>query len=159
MPLYDIGKGVREIDPDVIEDWDVLKKAKRIYKAEFDEMVEIVDKEINSLRPSTSSNLTWTKAGAMFGYGQKVAAIDKIWDHAINLWGPTKIPLLFVGSLLMWRIAVRDETWLTVATEKGEVDPDTGKEITERSYWINEDFVYKPHATAQDLMAKFNRRK
>lgn len=158
MPLYDISKGVRLLEPEVIENWDVIKKAKKAFKDEFQEMIDITDKELDILKPSDRSNLKWTKAGAMFGYGSKVDAIDKIWEGAIALWGDnSKIPLLFVGSLLMWRISIRDEKWLTVATETGKFDPDTDKEITERSYWINESF--KAEFTVDDLLAKFNNKK
>jgi hypothetical protein len=157
--LIDITNGVRLREPDEIEEWDVIKKARKIFK-EFDEWVEIVDEILDELKPSERSQLVWTKAGCIFGYNTKVDAINDIWDAVIAHWGSGKVPLLFVGSFLMWRVSVRDEQWLTHAQEKGEgiVDPDTGKKITQRSYWINEDFVFKPHNTVHDLMAKFNQR-
>lgn len=157
--LIDITKGVREIHSEDIEDWDVMKKAKKVFK-EFNTWAEIVDEELDKLKPSQSSHLVWTKAGCIFGYSQKVSAIDAIWEEVLGYWKTGKAPLLFVGSLLMWRVSVRDEQWITHAQEKGEgiLDSDTGKPITQRSYWINEEFVYKPHNTIDDLMAKFNQR-
>ena len=159
MPLYDM-KGFRLWEPEEIAEWDVLKAGLRKFHAEtFAKMIRTTDAAIDNLQPTAKSNLVWTKAGAVFGYHSKepVEAINHVWNKAIETWGETKLPLLFVGSLLMWRISLRPEQWLTDASKTGKVDPDTGKEITERSYWINEDIkiVY----TADDLLAKFNKRK
>ena len=156
--LIDITKGVRLREPQEMEEWDVIKKARKVFK-EFDEWVKIVDGILDELKPSQRSQLVWTKTGCIFGK-TAVGAINDIWDAVIAHWGSGKVPLLFVGSFLMWRVSVRDEKWLTHAQEKGEgiLDADTGKPITQRSYWINDDFVYKPHNTVDDLMAKFNAR-
>jgi hypothetical protein len=159
MPLFDTKHGFRRLDPEDIEEWDVLKKArKEFHPKTFDKMIRTTDEAIENINPSVKSNLKWTKSGAIFGYSscEPVEAINHVWKHAIELWGDTKIPLLFVGSLLMWRISIRPEQWLTYASETGKIDPDSSKEITERSYWINEEV--KTEYTAEDLKKKFNQR-
>jgi hypothetical protein len=158
MPLYDI-KGFRLWEPSEIEEWDILKAAERVFHPEtYAKMIRTTDEAVEKIKPTSKSNLVWTKAGAIYGYrsSEPVEAVNHIWHKAIEKWGDTKLPLLFVGSLLMWRISLRPEQWLTDKQGKGEIDPDTGKEITDRSYWINENI--KVRNTVDDLMAKFNRR-
>jgi len=161
MPLYDI-KGFRLWEPAQIETWDVLKTGElKFHPESFAKMVRTTDNAINNLNPSIKSHLTWTKAGAIFGYRSKepVEAINHISKKAIDAWGDdSRLPLLFVGSLLMWRISLRSEQWLTDAWPTGKYDRDTGKEITERSYWINEAITIEGPPTVDDLVAKFNRK-
>lgn len=158
MPLYDTKKGFHLWEPKTIESWDIIQAAQKKIPNEFNRMIVTTDEAIESIRPSERSNLTWTKSGALFGYNSpQVDKINHVWENTIALWGEdTKILLLFVGSLLMWRISCRDEQWLTYASKTGKTDPLTGKEITERSYWINEDI--KVAYTVQDLITKYKKR-
>lgn len=160
MPLFDSRQGYRKYDPNEFLKWDIMKAAHRVFRpVTLDKMIRTTDLAVSTLQPSERSNLVWTKAGAIFGYHSKepVASINHVWTMANDRWGTdSKLPLLFVGSLLMWRISLRQEQWLTDASKTGNYDPDTGKEITERSYWINNKI--KIEYTVDDLISKFNKK-
>lgn len=163
MPLYDVKAKPREITPKYVEEFDVMKKAKKEFSsATWDKFSRTVDNSIEHLKPSTNSKLIWTKSGSIFGYKSKepVEAINHIWEWAIKLWGDEdKTPLLFVGSFLMWRISLRPEIWLSIQNETGKIDPLTEQEITERHYWINNNFKIEQPPTIDDLLKKYNKHK
>lgn len=165
MPHYDVRFGYRLIDPDEVEEWAILQKAiKKLHPATWAKIIRTVDNAITNLKPSISSKLVWTKSGAIFGRKstQPLEAIEHVWEASKQLFGPAaKENLLFVGSLLYWRISLRGDQWFSYPNETGETDPLTGKEITERGYWINNGFrvPVKKAATAEDLMAKFNNKR
>lgn len=77
----------------------------------------------------------------------------------VDVFGDSKVLMKFMGTLLMWRISLRSETWLMYRQETDNIDPDTGKTIFVSNYWIDSSFtpvedVEKP--TLENLMAKFN---
>lgn len=163
MPHYDTRHGFRLIDPSEVEKWDILQKAVRVlHPATWAKIIRTVDSAIISLKPSLKSKLVWTKSGAIFGHksSQPLEAIDHVWEHSKKMFGPTaKENLLFVGSLLYWRISLRGDQWFSYPNEKGTTDPLTGREITERGYWINNHFAVpiKKQPTVSDLVAKFSK--
>jgi hypothetical protein len=153
MPLYDVDKNLYLWLPHKIENWESIREAKK--RLDVPVHAAATDAVLNELQPSIKSNLVWTKVGAI--YGPKAAYVEKInfiWKEVTEVW-EDPMPLIYVGSLLMWRISLRKEQWFTSSTKLGKIDPVTDKEITQRSYWINEDF--KVHHTVQDLMSKFGK--
>ena len=166
MPHYDVASGYRLVDPDKVEEFEMLEKAKiKLHATTWAKCIRTVDGAIDSLKPSKNNLLVWTKSGAAFGYksSQPTNDINHLWEATIKVFGETKESLMFVGSLLYWRISLRKEQWFSYPSEKGTVDHDTGKAITERSYWINNDFKVevvkdKKTLTAQDLVDKFSKR-
>lgn len=156
MPLYDIDRGCLEVDPGEIFQKFVNPVARRLAPGSFNLMVAIVDGALSQLKPSKASQLVWTKCAALCGYRSNLAESDTLWQAAFDATtfdpdGPNK----FVGSLIMWRISLLGNQWLSAKTE------DAGAVHPYRTYWINEDFVLPPpqrRHTAQDLAAKFNMR-
>jgi hypothetical protein len=87
-------------------------------------------------------------------------AILHLWEKTEEIFDD-KFGRMFMGSMLMWRISLQNNNqWLTYKQEhpSGALDPDTGKKITERHYWVNNDISIPKPANAFDLAAKFNRR-
>jgi hypothetical protein len=144
MPLYDITNKPTLVKPEDAESYEVIKVVlKNTYAQSWDRIIKTVDDAISGVKPSESSQLVWTRSAALFGHNslQPKKHIDHIWDHVIAAVGDDKNCLKAVGGLLRWRISLRPEMWLTVRQETGGLDPDTGKQITASSYWVNEDFV------------------
>jgi hypothetical protein len=160
MSLFDTKKGFYEWKAEAILAWDILKVAEqKIHPRSYEKMIRTTDEAIENIKPTEKTNLIWTKSGAVFGYRSQepTEAINHVWEKATEVFGETKFSRLFVGSLLMWRISLRSEQWLTYASETGKYDPETGNEITERGYWINE--KVKIQNTVDDLIAKFKGRR
>jgi hypothetical protein len=154
MALYDLERGGAEIEAHSFYKKYIHNTAKSLAPASFDLMVSIIDEAINNLQPSEKSKLLWTRCAALCGYQAETPDDSKnhIWGEAIvacrfDPEGPNK----FVGSLIMWRISLREDTWLTSKTK------DTGGVHDYRGYWINNNFVPYRKATLQDLAGKFNR--
>lgn len=139
-----------------IEKFEILHAGKRLLGTEKHHAhIDLVDTTVGSVKPSEASNLVWCKSGALFGTrSEDVEPIQNMWKDITEIWGDTKEPLLYIGSLLMWRISLRSEQWFTYAQETGRKDPLTDKIITERHYWINEEI--KVRNTMKDLERKFN---
>jgi len=162
MPLYDITFSPRLICPADIEKFQVIEKARKtLTRPTFDKMVRTVDIAIDSINPSANNNLIWTKSGVLFGNksSRPLESIQHLWTYAEKVFGDTKYTVMFVGSLLLWRISDKENLWLTVQRDTGKKDPDTDKEITERHYWIDNNFKLPQQPTVEDLMQKFNRRR
>lgn len=159
MPLFDTMKQC-EIDPKDLEGSDYIKAAmKKLPSVTFDKIVRTVDKALDNLRPTRSSALVWTKAGALFGRksAEPLKDVNHLWEKGNLIFDG--VPLLkFVGTILMWRISLRDDTWLLHRFKTGEIDPMTGKEIKINQYWIDNDYELPKEPDAVDLMKKFNRR-
>lgn len=164
--LYDVTrKPDREVLPDDLLKSEYLKKAvKEINPVSFEKMCRTLDLALDNQKPSASSNLIWTKFGALVGHssGEPCRDINHLWEKGIDAFGESKVLMKFMGTLLMWRISLRKETWLVYRQETNNVDPDTGKTIFVCNYWIDDLFtpvedVEAP--TLENLMAKFNKKK
>lgn len=165
MPLYEV-RDLSVYNPADIEAWDVLCKAKRdLPRNTWDKTLRTMDNAVASLQPSVRSRLIWTKCGALMGRqsDQPLEAVDHLWRKAEKVFGPSKFSLMFVGSLLFWRISLRSDQWFTVSQPHphGAIDHETGEVIKERHYWINNSYRWvKPKGpTVDDLMEKFNKRR
>jgi len=136
-------------------------KVGRFDKRTYDKMCRTIDTELENQQPTSKSKLVWTKAGALIGHSSVAPHRDltHLWDNAIPLFGEGKTLLKFIGTLVMWRIALRAETWLVYREETDKVDEDTGRKIKICTYWIDNKYVNpnkKP--TAADLLTKFNKK-
>ena len=165
MPLYEYSN-IKKYEPLKLGSVELIEKARKNFpKQTFDKLCRTFDNAIISIQPSQKSALIWTKCGAIVGYKtqQPHEAIEHLWKKTIELFGEeSEYCRMFMGSFLMWRISlINDDIWLTYKQEhsSGAVDPDTGKVITERHYWINNNIRIPKPSTALDLMAKFNKRK
>lgn len=161
MPLYNVtfGDG-RIITPTKIERSDTLKALRReLPKNTFERLVKTVDEAVSSVKPSKSSRLVWTKAGALFGHHseQPKCWVDHLWEKVIAVVGDGRLCLITVGTLLLWRVSLRDEMWLVYNRDSGITDDVTGKMIRISEYWVNENYIppekrYSP----RNLVSKFN---
>lgn len=156
MPLYDLDHGGTQLDEASFYKKFLLPTVKLLDPRTFTKMVQTVDTELFKLKPSVKSQLTWTKCAALCGYQSDAPthATNHLWKYAevanrFNTDGCN----LFVGSLIMWRIALLTDKWVSVKTlDKDKVHP-------YRTYWINDTFVPPGQGpTVHDLMNKFNQR-
>jgi len=156
MPLYDLDRGAQEIESKELYKKYVKPVADRLPKVTFDKMIKTVDAALNTLKPSQSSKLVWTKCAALCGYSSdlKVKDANHLWEAAqkATTFDPDGCNK-FVGSLIFWRISMRSERWLSTKTQDVEgVHP-------YRTYWINDNFIpYGQMFKAEDLLRKFNSR-
>lgn len=156
MPTYDLDRGAMLIDPDAIYEKYVEPVSVRIDAKIFKKMIKTVDSQIKKLRPSKKSQLTWTKCAALCGYQAEGprGKLDELWQHASDAitFDPDGCNK-FVGSLILWRIALLDDDiWLSTKTlDEDKIHP-------YRTYWINNSFTPYKDPTAADLAAKFNSR-
>jgi len=160
--LYDVTrKPDKEVVPEELLKSEYLKKAvKEIHSASFEKMCNTLDLALDKLKPSASSNLVWTKFGALCGYNSNEPCrdINHLWEKGVDVFGDSKVLMKFMGTLLMWRISLRPETWLMYRQETDNIDPDTGKTIWVCNYWVDSSFtpVEEEKPNLENLMAKFN---
>jgi hypothetical protein len=161
MPLHEVGLGkdteilAVNLENSLINNYNVGRFDKRTY----DKMCRTIDTELASLQPTANSKMIWTKAGALVGHSSAAPHRDlnHLWESAIPIFGENKTLLKFIGTLVMWRISLREDIWLVYREDSGKVDEDTGERIRICTYWIDNDYVNpnrKP--TAADLLEKFN---
>lgn len=147
MPLYDVThKKAVWVDPDEAEEFKHIQAlVRKLPKVTFDRIVKSVDEAIASVKPSETSKLVWTCMAALFGRQnmQPSKRIDHIWENVIKAVGADKECQIAIGSLLWWRVSLREEIYLVFRRELGSIDPLTGKEITRSEYWIKEDYVFE----------------
>ena len=134
------------LDPSKLETSDIIKKLRgSVHPRTFDAIVRKVDKELSKLKPSETSNLTWTKMAALFGYGAEQNTRDNvyIWETLSKVFGDDydgKHIKIALGSILQWRLALREDNWVQWIDNTGAIDSFTDKEITVSNYWIDNDF-------------------
>lgn len=146
MPLYDVTHKDIYVDPEEAEQYELIQNLmNKLHAGKFKAIVRIVDEAIDSVKPTKSTALVWTRTGALFGHSstRPLKDINYLWDTVIDVVGEGKVLLKTVGALMRWRTAMRPEkNWLVYRQETDKLDPDTGKPITASEYWICED--YKP---------------
>ena len=142
MPLTDVSHGERDVDPDKVEQMDLIRAVQNhLPKRTYDKIIRTFDNAVNSTADN-HQNLVWTTAGCLFGYGSKQphADINHAWEKIIGIVGPDKFCKMTVGAILQWRIAIRarntNENWYCYKIESDELDPETDKPITRTEYWI-----------------------
>jgi len=144
MPLYDVTYKPRAVNPEKLEDSEVIATLRRkLHPTTFKRIIKTVDEAVDSIDPSASTRLIWTKAGALFGRNSERPKkhVEHLWDNVIKSVGDNRMCLIGVGSLLRWRISLREETWLVYKRETEIIDEITGRVVPVSEYWIKEDFV------------------
>lgn len=146
MALYDVTFKDLLIKPETAETSQHINAVKKFYPAvTFDKILRILDEAIDSVKPSATSKLVWTKTGALFGRNsdRPLRDVDYVWEKVIGAVGDDKNCLIAMGSLFRWRISLREETWLAYRQDSDNVDPDTGRAILISTYWIDETYTFK----------------
>ena len=129
MPLYDVTNKPTTVKPKDAESFEVLLKLKKkLPQVTFDKLVRTVDQAIDSVKPSETSRLVWTRSSALFGHGssQPHKSIEHLWGSVETIFGQDKYSLIAVGGLLRWRISIRKENWLVYRRDSDTLDPDHG---------------------------------
>ena len=175
MALYDVTFKDMFVDPAKAETSAHIQAVQRFYPAvTFTKILRILDEAIDSVKPSASSKLVWTKTGALFGRSspRPLRDVEYVWDKVIGAVGDDKNCLIAMGALFRWRISLRPGIWLAYRQDSENVDPSTGRKILISTYWIDSNYVYngpapkksksemEAPATAADfssLAKKFNR--
>ena len=148
MPLYDVTytKDGVYLNPADMEGSDYVYALKRdLNPKTFERITKTIDEGLEALASAGVNKLVWTKTGALLGYSsmQPKKHVDHVWENVIKVMGDGKACLKSAGSLVRWRISLREETWLLYRQETDSIDPDTGRIIYVSEYWIKEDFVPK----------------
>ncbi len=136
----------KKLDPAKLEERDILKKLKsNVHARTYQAILRKVDAELDKLKPSQNSNLTWTKMAALFGYnaGQSTKDNNYIWDNLVDVFGDEedgKFVKMALGSLLQWRISLRKDIWVLWTEQTGAMDHFSDKEITRSNYWIDNSY-------------------
>jgi len=172
MPLHLVPEDKEILSADLQKSVEDYYLGGRMHPETYTKVCRTIDTELNNLKPSTKSRLVWTNFGSLIGHGSSAPHKDlqHLWDKCESLFGQDKALKKFLGTLVMWRISIRDDIWL-VYREKmriknpvtGEytdaIDPETGKPIKRCEYWIDNNYV-DPNKlpTIDDLAAKFNKR-
>ena len=155
----------KQINPKKEEHRDLIQHIKnKLPTNTFTRMIKTIDEAIEHII-QVEGKLTWTKAGALFGFKSKepLVHINHLWENIIKIVGDDKECLYAVGALLKWRISLRTEDWVVYKQDQGSIDPVTGKEIAVAEYWIpTKKGLQKATGygyTIQDLANKFNNKK
>lgn len=148
MALFDVTYGEpKQLDPDYLSNEKHIKAlGNKLHTRRFQRVIQTIDEGIESVvqygERIDTSNLSWTKAGALFGHKsvQPKRNIDHLWNSIASVMGFTEDALKTLGSLLRWRIAEREtENWMLYRRETDLIDNDTGKPILVSEYWIKKD--------------------
>jgi len=139
MPLHDVTHGSEYlVAPGTLSVNPFIEALRRkLPKQSFQRLLTTIDEAIeNSIKEH--GQLTWTKAGALFGHHsmEPKYRIDHLWDKVIGIVGDGKECLKTVGALLRWRMSIREEDWLVYRRETDGEDEDTGDTIRISEYWI-----------------------
>jgi hypothetical protein len=142
MPLHDVTHGNEYlVAPGTMDANPFIEALRRkLPPASFQRLLKTVDEAIeNSIQGH--GQLTWTKAGALFGHHsmEPKHRVDHLWEKVIAIVGEGKECLKTVGALLRWRMSIREEDWLVYRRETEGEDEDTGEVIRISEYWIRTD--------------------
>jgi len=142
--LIDCSRGGRVVVASSLEDSDLVNSLRRgVCGRSFDKIVRVVDESIASVSSKNNSSLVWGCVGSMFGNTSNVLGhgdVEYLWDKVIGIMGDDRLCMMTMGTLLMWRVAVRaestEERWVATRTEFEDFDEDTGRRITRYEYFI-----------------------
>ena len=158
MPLFDVTFKDYYVNPKKAESSKHIQAVKNHYDYSpktFPKILRIIDEAIESVKPSESSKLIWTKTGALFGRNsaRPLRDVEYVWEKVIGAVGDDKNCLIAMGALFRWRISLRGEKWLAYRQDSDTVDPSTGKHILISTYWIDENYSAKVPKTKDELKA------
>jgi hypothetical protein len=147
MPLYYVTFKDSYVDPKKAETADHIVAVKRFYESSprtFTKILRILDEAIDSVEPSATSKLVWTKTGALFGHNspRPLRDVEYVWEKVIGAVGDDKNCLIAMGSLFRWRISLLTDTWLVFRQDSENIDPSTGKKILISTYWIDNTYRF-----------------
>ena len=157
-------------DPMDVEQMDLIQKLEsEMHEKSWKRVLKTIDEEIEDAVNKSSAGFTWTKTGALLGHSApgSHSRINHVWEKLIDILGATRFSLMGAGALVLWRISLRDETWLMYKQIFDTYDPETGEQITVAHYWTDDKFVPKTKPSkkilASDeekaaLAAMFNKR-
>jgi len=143
MPLVDVTFKDKLVDVSYEENTEFMRTLRNdLPKVTFKKVLRIVDEAIASVKPTKSTQLVWTKTGALFGHNSErpLRDVTYVWDKVISCVGDGKNCLRTMGNLMRWRTALRPEIWLVYRQDMGGIDPDTGKTIRVSNYWIDQKY-------------------
>lgn len=165
MPQYDVTFKDKKVVPSKVYNPYVAVVERKLKASQWKMVNRIFDEAIDALVEDCSlgGKLVWTKTAALVGRSSQRPKhdIDRLWDRMVSCFGEDKQLLKAMGSMLNWKIAQREETWLSYRQQTDDIDPDTGKRIVVSTYWIDESYTppgLKKNASLGDLSLKFNKR-
>jgi hypothetical protein len=147
MPLWDFEQGLRLQDPKELEQLPYVqtffKKSSRV----ADKAIRTLDTAISEKKPSKASRLIWTRCADIAGNGSRIPSVDlnHLWDAIKRAAGSGDRECgMCLGSIIKWRVSLRDEKWFCNKNDTPWTDPVTGKIVYWTGYWLNENFILKP---------------
>lgn len=158
MPLFDVTFKDYYVNPKKAESSKHILAVKNHYDYSpmtFPKILRIIDEAIESVKPSKSTKLVWTKTGALFGRSSErpLRDVEYVWEKVIGAVGDDKNCLIAMGALFRWRISLREEKWLAYRQDSEMVDPLTGQHILISTYWIDETYSAEVPKTRDELNA------
>ena len=143
MPLIDVTFIDKLVDISYEESTEFIKTLQvKLPAVTFNKIIRIIDEAIDSVKPTKTTQLTWTKTGALFGHKSErpLRDVNYVWEKVISAVGDGKNCLRTMGNLMRWRTALRPEIWLVFRQDMGGIDLDTGKTIRVSNYWIDNNY-------------------
>ena len=158
MPLFDVTFKDYYVNPKKAETSKHIQAVKTVYDSSpktFPKILRILDEAIDSVKPSKTSKLVWTKTGALFGRSsdRPLRDVEYVWEKVIGAVGDDKNCLIAMGALFRWRISLRPEKWLAWRQDSEMIDPTTGNAILISTYWIDDNYEAEVPKTASELKA------
>jgi hypothetical protein len=131
--------GCKKVDPHRLENTKALKSLRRIVPdVTWDKIIRIVDGAIEDKVSDDITQLTWCCTGSMLGEdsSRPHGDINYIWNKISEKMGDERLSSITVGTLVQWRISLRDEEWYC-----NRVPTDTWDDISQcyiayYQYWI-----------------------
>jgi len=138
-------RGMKPVSSDSMGDSKYIKVLRRdLHDRSFEKIVRIMDEAIAEVASKQGSlSVPWACVASLVGNTSNTLGhgdVEYVWQKVIEIMGPDRFCRMTMGSLLMWRIAVRaedfDENWIGYQNDYEEIDPETGEKITRYEYFI-----------------------
>ena len=139
MPLYNLEFGGKEISPLKHENSKLIIAFKRkIKNISWEKAIRIIDKAIEDSVKNNIAKLTWCCTASLLGENspQPHGDIEYVWNLVKKKMGDERFCVMTIGTLVQWRISLREEEWYCSSVETCGINEMNGMPIYYYQYWI-----------------------
>ena len=139
MSLRNLEFGGKEILPLKHENSKLLTTLKRKVKnVSWEKIIRIIDKAIADSVKNNTAKLTWCCTASMLGENspQPHGDIEYVWSLVKEKMGDERLCIMTIGTLVQWRISLREEEWYCNSVETCGFDEIDKMPIYYYQYWI-----------------------
>lgn len=139
MPLHNMEYGCKKVDPHKLETSKLLVALKRsVPQVTWDKILRIIDEAIENKVKDDITQLTWCCTGSMLGSNSTSphGDITYLWEKIMDKMGDGRLTNMTTGTLVQWRISVRDEEWYCNRIQSNTWDDDFQGYVYFYQYWI-----------------------